>query len=159
MPSTFAPLDMVPVPPDYVIGPGDELRIRVWGQVNFSANVRVDRSGEIYLPQIGQVHVAGMPFSALDGHLRSAVSRVYRNFDLTVDVGQIRAIQVYLAGAARRPGVYTVSSLSTLVDALFASGGPSATGSFRHILLRRAARTSRTSICIRCWSMATSQRT
>ena len=138
VPSTFAPLDMVPVPPDYVIGPGDELRIRVWGQVNFSANVRVDRSGEIYLPQIGQVHVAGMPFSALDGHLRSAVSRVYRNFDLTADVGQIRAIQVYLAGAARRPGVYTVSSLSTLVDALFASGGPSASGSFRHILLRRA---------------------
>ncbi len=138
VPSTFAPLDMVPVPPDYVIGPGDELRVRVWGQVNFSADVRVDRSGEIYLPQIGQVHVAGMPFSAVDGHLRSAVSRVYRNFDLTADVGQIRAIQVYLAGAARRPGVYTVSSLSTLVDALFASGGPSASGSFRHIILRRA---------------------
>ena len=138
VPSTFAPLDMVPVPPDYVVGPGDELRIRVWGQVNFSANVRVDRSGEIYVPQVGQVHVAGMPFSALDGHLRSAVSRVYRNFDLTVDVGQIRAIQVYIAGAARRPGVYTVSSLSTLVDTLFVSGGPSASGSFRHILLRRA---------------------
>ena len=137
VPSTFAPLDMVPVPPDYVLGPGDELRIRVWGQVNFSANVRVDRSGEVYLPQIGQVHVAGMPFSQLDAHLRSAVSRVYRNFDLTVDVGQIRAIQVYLSGAARRPGVYTVSSLATLVDALFASGGPSASGSFRHILLRR----------------------
>jgi len=138
VPSTFAPLDMVPVPPDYVIGPGDELRIRVWGQINFSADVRVDRSGEVYLPQVGEVHVAGMPFSGLDAHLRSAISRVYRNFDLTVDVGQIRAIQVYLAGAARRPGVYTVSSLSTLVDALFASGGPSASGSFRHILLRRA---------------------
>jgi protein involved in polysaccharide export with SLBB domain len=79
-----------------------------------------------------------MPFSALDSHLRSAVSRVYKNFDLTVDVGQIRAIQVYFAGEARRPGVYTVSSLSTLVDALFASGGPSTSGSFRHILLRRA---------------------
>ena len=138
VPSTFAPLDMVPVPPDYVIGPGDELRIRVWGQVNFSANVVVDRSGELYLPQVGQVHVAGMAFSALDSHLRSAISRVYRNFDLTVDIGQIRAIQVYLAGEARRPGVYTVSSLATLVDALFASGGPSAAGSFRHIILRRA---------------------
>ncbi len=138
VPSTFAPLDMAPVPPDYLIGPGDELRIRVWGQVNFRADVRVDRSGEIYLPQIGQVHVAGMPFSALDAHLRSAVGRVYRNFDLTADLGQIRAIQVYLAGAARRPGVYTVSSLSTLIDALFASGGPSTAGSFRHIELRRA---------------------
>jgi protein involved in polysaccharide export with SLBB domain len=139
VPSTFAPLDMTPVPSDFVIGPGDELRIRAWGQVNFQANVRVDRSGEIFLPQIGPVHVAGMPFSALDAHLRSAIGRVYRNFDLTVDIGQIRAIQVYVSGEARRPGVYTVSSLSTLVDALFASGGPSVEGSMRHIELRRGS--------------------
>jgi protein involved in polysaccharide export with SLBB domain len=137
VPSTFAPLDLTPVPSDYVIGPGDEIRIRVWGQVNFRADTRVDRSGEIYLPQIGQVQVAGMPFSLLDARLRSAIGRVYRNFDLTVDVGQIRAIQFYLAGEARRPGLYTVSSLSSLVDALFSSGGPSAGGSFRHIVLRR----------------------
>jgi protein involved in polysaccharide export with SLBB domain len=139
VPSTFAPLDMTPVPPDYVIGPGDELRIRVWGQVSFQSNVRVDRSGEIFLPQVGPVHVAGMPFSALDAHLRGAIGRVYHNFDLTADVGQIRAIQVYVAGEARRPGVYTVSSLSTLVDALFASGGPSVQGSMRHIQLRRGS--------------------
>jgi protein involved in polysaccharide export with SLBB domain len=139
VPSTFAPLDMAPVPSDYVIGPGDELRIRAWGQVNFQTNVRVDRSGEIFLPQIGPVHVAGMPFSALDAHLRGAVRRIYRNFDLTADVGQIRAIQVYVSGQARRPGVYTVSSLSSLVDALFASGGPSAQGSMRRIQLRRGS--------------------
>jgi len=139
VPSTFAPLDMTPVPPDYVIGPGDELRIRVWGQVNFQTNVRVDRSGEIFLPQIGPVHVAGLPHSALDEHLRAAVGRVYHNFDLTSDVGQIRAIQVYISGQARRPGVYTVSSLSSLVDALFAGGGPSAQGSMRHIQLRRGS--------------------
>jgi protein involved in polysaccharide export with SLBB domain len=138
-PSTFAPLDMAPVPPDYVIGPNDELRIRVWGQVNFQANVRVDRSGDIFLQQIGPVHVAGMPFSELDSHLRSAIGRVYHNFDLTVDVGQIRAIQIYVSGEARRPGVYTVSSLSTLVDALFSSGGPSVQGSLRHIQLRRGS--------------------
>lgn len=137
VPSTFSPLDLSPVPPDYLIGPGDELRVRVWGQVNFRADVRVDRSGEIYLPQVGGVHVAGLPFSALDQHLRDAISRIYRNFDLTADVGQIRSIQVYVAGAARRPGVYTVSSLSTLVDALFASGGPSPSGSLRHIEVRR----------------------
>jgi protein involved in polysaccharide export with SLBB domain len=137
VPSTFAPLDMAPVPPDYVIGPGDELRIRVWGQVSLAANVRVDRSGEIYLPQVGQVHVAGLKSSELDAHLREALGRVYHNFDLTVDVGQIRAIQIYVSGEARRPGVYTVSSLSTLVDALFASGGPSVEGSMRSIELRR----------------------
>lgn len=137
VPTTFSPVDMAPVPSDYVIGPGDELRIRVWGQVSFQANLRVDRTGDIYLPHIGPVHVAGLKFSELDGHLRSAVGRVYRNFDLIADMGQIRSIQVYVAGQARRPGVYTVSSLSTLVDALFASGGPSVHGSLRHIELRR----------------------
>ena len=137
VPSTFAPLDMTPVPLDYAIGPGDELRVRVWGQVNFNADLRVDRAGEIYLPQVGQIHVAGLQFSALDQHLRESIGRIYRNFDLTADVGQIRAIQVYVAGAARRAGVYTVSSLSTLVDALFASGGPSVEGSIRHIQLKR----------------------
>ncbi len=137
VPSTFAPLDLTPVPPDFVIGPDDVLRIRAWGQVNFQANLRVDRSGEIYLPQVGPVHVAGLPFSELDSHLRGAVGRIYRNFDLTADVGQIRAIQIYVAGAARRPGAYTVSSLSTLVDAIFSSGGPSVQGSMRHIELRR----------------------
>ena len=136
-PSTFAPVDMAPVPADYVIGPGDELRIRIWGQVSRQANVRVDRSGDIYLPDVGQVHVAGLAFSDLEAHLRQAVGRVYHNFDLTVDVGQIRAIQIYVAGQARRPGVYTVSSLSTLADALFASGGPSVEGSMRSIELRR----------------------
>jgi protein involved in polysaccharide export with SLBB domain len=141
VPSTFAPVDMAPVPPDFVIGPGDELRIRVWGQLSFQANVRVDRSGDIYLPQVGPIHVASIPFSELDGHLRSAIGRVFHNFDLTVDLGQIRSIQIYLAGAARTPGVYTVSSLSTLVDALFAGGGPNMQGSLRNIELRRGNQT------------------
>lgn len=138
VPSTFAPLDMTPVPSNYIIGPGDELRLRVWGQVSFQANVRVDRSGDVFLPHVGPVHVAGESFSGLDVHLRAAIARVFRNFDLTVDMGQIRALQVYVAGQARHPGVYTVSSLSTLVDTLFASGGPSVQGSLRHIQLRRA---------------------
>jgi len=138
VPSTFAPLDLSPVPANYVLGPGDELRVRVWGQVNFRANLRVDRSGEVYLPQVGPVHVAGLPFSDLDAHLRQAIGRVYRNFDLTADVGQIRSIQVYVSGQARRPGVYTISALSTLIDALFASGGPAPSGSLRHIEVRRA---------------------
>ena len=137
VPSTFSPLDMSPVPLDYIVGPSDELRVRVWGQVSFQVNVRVDRSGEIFLPQVGPVHVAGLPFSQLSSHLRDAIGRVFHNFDLTVDVGQIRAIQVYITGQARRPGVFTVSSLSTLADALFASGGPSVQGSMRHIQLRR----------------------
>lgn len=141
VPSTFAPVEQIPVTPDYIIGPDDELRIRVWGQVNFNADVRVDRSGSIYLPQVGAIHVAGLPFSALEQHLRSEIGRVYRNFDLTVDAGQLRSIQIFVVGQARRPGSYTVSSLSSLVNALFSSGGPSAQGSLRHILLKRQGKT------------------
>jgi len=141
VPSTFAPVEQIPVTPDYLIGPGDELRVRVWGQVNFNADVRVDRSGNVYLPQVGAVHVAGMQFSALDQHLRTEIGRVFRNFDLTVDAGQLRSIQVFVVGQARRPGTYTVSSLSTLVNALFASGGPSSQGSLRHILVKRQGAT------------------
>jgi len=137
VPSTFSPLGNTPVPPQYVLGPGDELRIRIWGNVNVQDNVRVDRAGNIYLPQIGPVHVAGLADSELESHLREAVSRVYRNFNLIAEVGQTRAIQVYVTGEARRPGVYTVSALSTLVDALFSSGGPSVEGSLRRIELRR----------------------
>ena len=80
-------------------------------------------------------------FPFLSSTVTSAIGRVFHNFDLTVDLGQIRSIQIYLAGAARTPGVYTVSSLSTLVDALFAGGGPNMQGSLRNIELRRGNQT------------------
>ena len=137
VPSTFAPLDNIPIPSTYLVGPDDELRVRVWGQVNFNANVKVDRSGDIFLPQIGTVHVAGLHFAELEQHLREDIAKIYRNFQLSAQIGQIRAVQIYITGEARRPGAYTVSSLSTLVDALFASGGPTVQGSMRRIELRR----------------------
>ncbi len=141
VPTTFAPVDQTPVTPDYVIGPGDELLIRVWGQVIFNDRLTVDRSGTIYIPKVGSVHVAGIPFSGLDKHLRSEIGRVFRNFDLNVNMGQLRSIQVFVLGQARRPGSYTVSSLSTLINALFASGGPSVQGSMRSIQLKRDGKT------------------
>lgn len=140
VPSTFAPYNQSPVPADYVVGPGDVLRVRIWGQINFGANLLVDREGNIYLPQIGTVPVAGLHFSQLDPHLRTAVAKLYRNFDLSVEMGSIRTIQVYISGQASRPGAYTISALSSLVDALFASGGPLPQGSMRHILLKRGGR-------------------
>lgn len=137
VPSTFAPVDRIPVTADYVIGPGDELLIRVWGQIDLDAQVVVDRTGAIYVPKVGSVSVAGLKYQQLPEYLKASIGRVFRNFDLTVTLGQLRSIQIFVVGHARRPGSYTVSSLSTLVNALFASGGPSPRGSMRHIQLKR----------------------
>lgn len=139
VPTTFAPLDRVPVTADYVIGPGDEILLRVWGQLSLDLRLPVDRAGAVFIPQVGNVAVSGMEFKQLPEYLRSQLGRVFRNFDLSVNMGQLRSIQIYVVGQARQPGTYTVSSLSTLVTVLFASGGPSARGSMRRIQLKRGA--------------------
>ncbi len=141
VPSTFAPLREVNVTPDYVLGPGDQLVVRIWGQVNFNAQLTVDRSGAVYLPQVGEIHVAGLPYAQVRQHMQDAVAHIYKSFDLSVEMGQLRSIQVFVVGQARRPGSYTLSSLSTLVTALFATGGPSVQGSLRDIQLRRNGQT------------------
>ena len=137
VPDTFAPVQRLPVTPDYVVGPGDELLIRTWGQVTQNLHLTVDRSGSVYVPQVGEIRVAGLTFRQLHGFLKARFDRVYRNYDLNVNLGQLRSIQVFVTGQARRPGSYTVSSLSTLVNAVFACGGPGAHGSLRHIELKR----------------------
>lgn len=136
-PSTFAPVYNAPVTPDYVIGPEDELLIQVWGQVTLDSRYTVDRTGSIYIPQVGTLHVAGMTFSQLQDYLKSQFGRIFRNFDLSVSMGQLRSIQVFVVGQAHRPGSYTISAVSTLTNAIFATGGPTPAGSMRHILLKR----------------------
>jgi polysaccharide export outer membrane protein len=140
-PSTFAPVDNIPVTADYVIGPGDELRLQIWGQVNQHGSFVVDRTGSISLPQVGTIHVAGLQFSQLNDFLKSQLGRVYRNFDLNTNLGQLRSIQVFVVGQARKPGSYTIGSLSTLLNALFASGGPLPQGSLRDIQVKRGTQT------------------
>jgi protein involved in polysaccharide export with SLBB domain len=140
-PSTFAPVDNIPVTPDYVIGPGDELRIQIWGQVNQQGSFVVDRTGFIALPQVGTVHVAGVQYSQLSDFLKSQLGRIYRNFDLNVNLGQLRSIQVLVVGQARQPGSFSIGSLSTLLNALFASGGPLPQGSLRDIQVKRGSET------------------
>jgi hypothetical protein len=138
VPSTFAPMDHIPVPADYAVGPGDELLIRIWGKIDLDTSVTVDRNGQIALPKVGTLNVAGLRYEQLNSYLHTAVGVIYKGFELNVTLGHLHSIQIYVLGSARQPGAYTVSSLSTLLDALFASGGPSATGSMRHIQLRRA---------------------
>jgi polysaccharide export outer membrane protein len=137
VPTTFAPLDRAPVTADYTVGPGDEILLRAWGQVNLDLDLTVDRVGAVFIPQVGNVAVAGLQFQQLPGFLRAKLERVFRNFDLNVNMGQLRSVEIFVVGQVRRPGTYTVSSLSTLVNALFASGGPSSQGSMRHIQLKR----------------------
>jgi protein involved in polysaccharide export with SLBB domain len=136
-PSTFAPLDLLQVPSDYVIGPGDELQIRVWGQLEADLRATVDRSGRIYIPRVGEIAVAGVHYGELEQRLRDEVSKNFRNFNLTANVAHLRTIQVLVVGNARYPGTYTISSLSTLINAIIASGGPASQGSLRHIQVRR----------------------
>lgn len=136
-PSTFSPIDRLQVPSDYILGTGDELQIRIWGQLSADLRVIVDRSGQIYIPQVGQVSVAGIHYGDLEQHLKLDISKVFRNFNIRVSLGRLRSIQVLVVGNARYPGTYTISSLSTLVNAVFASGGPASQGSLRHIQVRR----------------------
>ncbi|OIR01558.1 polysialic acid transport protein KpsD precursor [mine drainage metagenome] len=136
-PDTFAPVENIPVTPDYLIGPEDEIVIRAWGQIDINVHAVVNRNGEISLPKVGTIKVAGIRYQELQAYLKNAIGRVFRNFNLDVTLGKLRSVQVFVVGQARQPGVYTVSSLSTLVNTLFASGGPSTKGSLRHIQVKR----------------------
>lgn len=140
VPSTFSPLENVPVTPDYLIGPGDEILIRAWGQIDVDYRAVVDRNGTINVPKVGVINVAGIKYQDLSAYLKTSFGRVFRNFELTASLGMLRSIQIFVLGQARRPGTYTVSSLSTLVNAIFAAGGPSATGSMRSVQLKRGNR-------------------
>jgi protein involved in polysaccharide export with SLBB domain len=133
----YQPGDQMPVPQDYVLGPGDELQVRAWGTVDLDTRVVVDRSGQVNLPRVGTISVAGLKASEVEEHLRAQMARVFKGFTLNVTLGRLRNIQVFVVGQARQPGTYTVGSLSTLVNAIFASGGPGPNGSMRRVQLKR----------------------
>ncbi len=141
VPTTFAPVQNVPVGPGYVLGPGDQINLQLSGQVNRQLVLVIDRDGSIPIPELGTVHVAGLTYGELPGFLKQQVGRIYRNFTLNVSMGALRTIQVFVVGQARRPGSFAVSSLSTLLNALFASGGPLPTGSLRDIQVKRNGET------------------
>lgn len=135
---TFAPVEDVPVGPDYVIGPGDNLIINVWGgPMDSSIPQVVSRNGEIRLPKIGPVRLWGLTFAQAERMLREQLSRYYRGFQTNLTLGKLRTIKVYMVGDVIRPGNYTVSGLSTLTNALTAGSGPAKLGSLRNIQLRR----------------------
>jgi protein involved in polysaccharide export with SLBB domain len=139
-PSTFAPILNSPVPSEYPLGPGDELLIRGWGTIDIDYHATIDRNGTISIPSIGSVVLAGVKASDAETVIRGAIGKLYKGVTVSVNFGQLRAITVYVVGQASRPGTYTVSSLSTLVTALFASGGPNANGSMRRVQVKRGGK-------------------
>ena len=128
------------VPADYVVTPGDELVVTIWGSVDADLRLVVDRSGQILIPRVGSIPVGGVKFSDLNGLLTQKVGQVFRNFQLAVTLGRIRQVRVFVTGFVDRPGSYNVSGMSTIVNALIRAGGPSIAGSFRDIQLRRAGK-------------------
>lgn len=136
-PSTFAPIGNSPVPAEYTLGAGDELLIRGWGSIDIDYRATIDRNGLISIPTVGSVVLAGVRAGDAEAVIRGAVGRLYKGVTVNVNFGKLRAITVYVVGQANRPGTYTVSSLSTLVTAVFASGGPNANGSMRRVQLKR----------------------
>jgi protein involved in polysaccharide export with SLBB domain len=125
------------VPPDYAINIGDEIQLRTWGSVDSDLRLVVDREGYVNIPRVGRVAVSGARYADLVSRFRSEIGRYYANFDVSVSLGNLRGVTVYVTGFAVRPGAYVVNSLATLLNLLVEAGGPDSGGSMRSIELRR----------------------
>lgn len=125
------------IPPDYPIGVGDVIAINLTGSVVGSAEFPVDANGRIFLPNIGEVSLIGVRYRDLKRHVSQAIGAQYRGYDVSVSIKKLHGIRVFVTGFAQQPGVYTVNSLSTLLGALIAAGGPNAGGSLRSVKLYR----------------------
>ena len=140
-PQAYAIDAAAPAPSEYVLGPGDQVRIQIWGSTDYSGSQTLDRNGQISLPKIGTIQLNGVQVKDLEATLRRSVATVFTNVTVNASLGKLRGITVYVVGQARQPGTYNLSSLSTLVNAVFASGGPGVNGSMRAIELKRGGKT------------------
>ncbi len=134
-------LASVPALADYIVGPGDELVIKAWGGIEIEYRATVDTDGSFYLPKVGNVFVAGTKFAELQKTIQTAVRKSYKNFELSVSMGQVRAVEVMVVGQAVSPGTFQLSPYATVMTALAAANGPSARGSMRAVNVKRAGKT------------------
>ncbi len=135
--STFAPSTNVPVPVGYVVGPGDELDVQIYGAKNGNLRLVVGRDGRVNIPQLGPISVGGQTFESAKAQLESRIERQIIGVHVSVAMGDIRTIRVFVLGDAKSPGSYTISGLGTITSALFAAGGVQPIGSLRNIELKR----------------------
>ncbi len=136
-PTTFAPSGNIPVPLDFIVGPGDTISLLIYGQQNADYRLTVGRDGSINVPQIGPVAIAGMKFDRIREELTKRIQERYIGVETSITMGELRSIQVFVLGDVNHPGSYTVSSLSNMTNALFVSGGIAQSGSMREIQLKR----------------------
>ena len=140
-PTTFAPATDIPIPSEYIVGPGDSVNIALYGRSNLQHQLVISRDGILNVPDIGPIAVAGQRFDELTRMLNSEIERKLIGVKASITMGALRSIRVFVMGEARRPGSYTVSSLSTMTNALFVSGGIMQSGSLRTISLKRKGNT------------------
>lgn len=133
----FASLTDIPVGPDYLVGSGDRIILSVWGSLNGTFEMEVNRSGEVTLPKVGTIKVAGVPFGRLQSLFNGTLAKIYKDFNTSVTMGKLRLIKVYLVGEVHSPGDYNISSLSTVINALSVAGGPTRNGTLRSIVIKR----------------------
>lgn len=136
--------DSVLPPDDYLLGPGDEVIIQIAGTVDGEVRARIDRSGMIYVPKVGNVKLAGVRHAELKPTLQAAVGKLYKGFQLSASLGQLRTIRVFVTGSSRFTGSVQVGNLATAISAVVAAGGPSSAGSFRQVELRRGGKVIQT---------------
>jgi protein involved in polysaccharide export with SLBB domain len=129
-----------PVSDDYTLGAGDQLLIRVWGSTSAEATVTIDRQGAIAFPKLGTLRLAGVKAGQLDAVVKSYFNKFYKDIEVSVSVGKLRKITVFVVGQARNPGSYSLTGQSTLTSVLFASGGPNSSGSLRNLQVMRQGR-------------------
>ncbi|MCG7531162.1 SLBB domain-containing protein [Psychrobium sp. MM17-31] len=139
-PSTFAPVSDIPVPAEYLMGPGDVVNVQIYGKENQTYSLTVSRSGMLDLPNSGPVSVNGLSFESLQEQLGQKIEEQFTGVKANISLGELRSIRIIITGEAYKPGSYTVSSLSTITQALFVSGGVSDIASLRNIQLKRAGK-------------------
>lgn len=133
--ATAEPLPVVPG--DYIVKAGDEIVLTLWGSVDATLRLTVDRAGMISVPRVGAIPVAGLRYDALTGAISRQVAQVFKNFQLSATMGQVRPMRVYVTGYATHPGSLNVRGLATVLQVVMQAGGPAQAGSFRDIHLRR----------------------
>lgn len=137
VPTTYTPVSNIPVPSNYIVGPGDTVKVQLFGKENNSYELTVERDGTIQFPQLGPINVAGLSYTELKQSLNQRISEQYIGVQSNVSLGELRSIQIFVLGESFKPGAYTVSSLSTVMNALYVSGGLTDIGSLRNIQLKR----------------------